>query len=61
MNSLENAIGSLGIENRFDAVMRKIGLAAGRERISVPEASGKSAEKTSDIKKEPSRELNLKK
>ena len=61
MNSLESAINSLDIENRFEMIMQKIELSNNRERISVPEAAQKSSAKTKDIQKASSQSLELKK
>lgn len=61
MSNLENAIDSLDIENRFDKVMNKIGLVNSRERISVPEASHTTKERTKDVKSASLPDLNLKK
>ncbi len=61
MNSLENAINSLDIDNRFEIVMGKILDMDDREKFSVPEASHKSSIKSSEPKKERERTVNLKK
>ncbi len=61
MNSLENAINSLSIENRFETIMQKIGLTANKERISVPEAAHKSIAKTKDVQKSQQKNLEIKK
>ena len=61
-NSLENAINELDIENRYNSVMQKIELMNTRERISVPEASGKteSRTKSSDVRPAPAKTTEIK-
>lgn len=60
MNSLSDAINSLKIENRFDAVMGKIGMSDARERIIVPEASHKTAARTKGVTESTAAEPSLK-
>ncbi len=61
MNRLDDAINALNVENRLGIVMKKIGLASGRERITVSEASHKSAARTKDATKNGRKDPELKK
>ncbi len=61
MNSMENAIGSMNIENRYDIVMQKIALSQRRERITVPEALNRNSKKVADVGKSPTPSHDLKK
>ena len=60
MSSLSDAINSLKIENRFETVLGKIGISSTRERMFVPEASHKTAEKTKDVSKDTTINPSLK-
>lgn len=59
MNSFSEAINSLKIENRFDAIMGKISMSGTRDRITVPEASHKTAAKTKDVSRDTAAKPSL--